>query len=342
MSTPSDQFKTIADTLSNLKRVLLLDDEASQSVKRAYLSSGNSIVCPSLEKRREEEVVAVRDQKGENGLQKEEVKSGSDSPRNQGEESRNGTCEEPGVACADETYVRSIPTMSEKSVIEVPPFQPQVVVEEPVTPPEEVEVLPRESGRPPVQSEESSENQPLSPRGSSAFPTSFEFMPKKSEMSSHSESVPEKSETSTHAESIPEASAHSASAPETSTHAEPMPETSTHSASIPELPTPSEPTPEKPTLPLDNAAVHIDLSQEGVEPKKPSPLTLEERMEQVLDAMEHQIACSESVHSAFKPPHIIPQPAQPSNTPSLRITHIQFIYINHRGCAVGALPRSHG
>ena len=81
MSTPSDQFKTIADTLSNLKRVLLLDDEASQSVKRACLSSGNSIVCPSLGKRREEEMVAVRDQKGGSGLQREEEKSGSDSSR---------------------------------------------------------------------------------------------------------------------------------------------------------------------------------------------------------------------------------------------------------------------
>lgn len=317
MSTPSDQFKTIADTLSNLKRVLLLDDEASQSVKRACLSSGNSIVCPSLGKRREEDMVAVRDQKGGSELQKEEEKSGSDLPRNHGEESRNDTCVEPGVVRSDEPDVRSTPNVLEKSVIEVLPVQPQVVAEEPVTPPEEVEDQARESERPLVQLEESSENQSLSPKGSSAFPA-------------NSESMPEKSEMSTHFESVPETSSHSESKPETSTHSESMPELSTH----------AEPTPEKPTLPLENAAIHIDLSQEGVEPKT-SPLTLEERMEQVLDAMEHQIASSESVHSAFKPPHIIPQPVQSSNTPSLPITHIQFIYINHRGCAVGALSRSH-
>ena len=307
MSTPSDQFKTIADTLSNLKRVLLLDDEASQSVKRACLSSGNSIVCPSLGKRREEEMVAVRDQKGGSGLQREEEKSGSDSSRNQEEESRDGTCVEPGVACSDETDVHPTPNVLEKSVIEVPPIQPQVVAEELVTPPEEVEDQARESERPLVQLEESSENQSLSLKGSSAFPNHSESMP---EMSAHSESV---SETSAHSESKQEKE-----------------ETSTHSESISK----------NPTLPLENAAIHIDLSQEGVEPKT-SPLTLEERMEQVLDAMEHQIASSESVHSAFKPPHIIPQPVQSSNTPSLPITHIQFIYINHRGCAVGALSRSH-
>ena len=250
-------------------------------------------------------MVAVRDQKGGSELQKEEEKSGSDLPRNHGEESRNDTCVEPGVVRSDEPDVRSTPNVLEKSVIEVPPIQPQVVAEEPVTLPEEVEDQPRESERPLVQLEESSENQSLSPKGSLAFPN-------------HSESMPE---MSTHSESVSKTSAHSESMPELSTHA--------------------EPTPEKPTLPLENAAIHIDLSQEGVEPKT-SPLTLEERMEQVLDAMEHQIASSESVHSAFKPPHIILQPVQSSNTPSLPITSIQFIYINHRGCAVGALSRSHG
>lgn len=327
MSTPSDQFKTIADTLSNLKRVLLLDDEASQSVKRACLSSGNSIVCPSLGKRREEDMVAVRDQKGGSELQKEEEKSGSDLPRNHGEESRNDTCVEPGVVCSDETDVHPTPNVLEKSVIEVPPIQPQVVAEEPVTLPEEVEDQPRESERPLVQLEESSENQSLSPKGSLAFPNHSESMP---EMSTHSESV---SKTSAHSESMPEMSTHSESMPDKQ-------ETSTHSESITELSTHAESISKNPTLPLENAAIHIDLSQEGVEPKT-SPLTLEERMEQVLDAMEHQIASSESVHSAFKPPHIIPQPVQSSNTPSLPITHIQFIYINHRGCAVGALSRSH-
>lgn len=259
-------------------------------------------------------MVAVRDQKGGSELQKEEEKSGSDLPRNHGEESRNDTCVEPGVVCSDETDVHPTPNVLEKSVIEVPPIQPQVVAEEPVTLPEEVEDQPRESERPLVQLEESSENQSLSPKGSLAFPN-------------HSESMPE---MSTHSESVSKTSAHSESMPETSTHSESITELSTHAESISK----------NPTLPLENAAIHIDLSQEGVEPKT-SPLTLEERMEQVLDAMEHQIASSESVHSAFKPPHIIPQPVQSSNTPSLPITHIQFIYINHRGCAVGALSRSH-
>lgn len=273
-------------------------------------------------------MVAVRDQKGGSELQKEEEKSGSDLPRNHGEESRNDTCVEPGVVRSDEPDVRSTPNVLEKSVIEVLPVQPQVVAEEPVTPPEEVEDQARESERPLVHLEESSENQSLSPKGSSAFPANSESMP----------------EMSTHSESVSKTSAHSESMPETSTHSESMPdkqETSTHSESITELSTHAESISKNPTLPLENAAIHIDLSQEGVEPKT-SPLTLEERMEQVLDAMEHQIASSESVHSAFKPPHIIPQPVQSSNTPSLPITHIQFIYINHRGCAVGALSRSHG
>ena len=142
-------------------------------------------------------MVAVRDQKGGSELQKEEEKNGSDLPRNHGEESRNDTCVEPGVVCSDETDVHPTPNVLEKSLIEVTPIHPQVVAEEPVTLPEEVEDQPRESERPLVQLEESSENQSLSPKGSLAFPNHSESMP---ETSTHSESV---SKTSAHSESMP-------------------------------------------------------------------------------------------------------------------------------------------
>ena len=67
-------------------------------------------------------------------------------------------------------------------------------------------------------------------------------------------------------------------------------------------------------------------------------LSLEERMEQILTTMDHQITSSDQARAAFKPPRISPPSPRPS--PTLSISRLLFVYINHRGCAV-AFPPSH-
>lgn len=67
-------------------------------------------------------------------------------------------------------------------------------------------------------------------------------------------------------------------------------------------------------------------------------LSLEERMEQILTTMDHQITSSDQARAAFRPPRISPPSPRPS--PTLSISRLLFVYINHRGCAV-AFPPSH-
>ena len=102
---------------------------------------------------------------------------------------------------------------------------------------------------------------------------------------------------------------------------------------------------ERETTPLKELEVSIDAipleepeTSKDVTALTDHSLSLEERMEQILTTMDHQITSSDQARAAFKPPRISPPSPRPS--PTLSISRLLFVYINHRGCAV-AFPPSH-
>lgn len=102
-----------------------------------------------------------------------------------------------------------------------------------------------------------------------------------------------------------------------------------------------EPMTSKDTIPLKEPEMLIEAPQ-GSEHRDTvltdHSLSLEERMEQILTTMDHQITSSDQARAAFRPPRISPPSPRPS--PTLSISRLLFVYINHRGCAV-AFPPSH-
>lgn len=103
-----------------------------------------------------------------------------------------------------------------------------------------------------------------------------------------------------------------------------------------------EPMTSKDTIPLKEPEMRKEALQKESEQKDAAltdhSLSLEERMEQILTTMDHQITSSDQARAAFKPPRISPPSPRPS--PTLSISRLLFVYINHRGCAV-AFPPSH-
>ena len=103
-----------------------------------------------------------------------------------------------------------------------------------------------------------------------------------------------------------------------------------------------EPMTSKDTIPLKEPEMLKEALQKESEQKDAAltdhSLSLEERMEQILTTMDHQITSSDQARAAFKPPRISPPSPRPS--PTLSISRLLFVYINHRGCAV-AFPPSH-
>ena len=103
-----------------------------------------------------------------------------------------------------------------------------------------------------------------------------------------------------------------------------------------------EPMTSKDTIPLKEPEMRKEALQKESEQKDAAltdhSLSLEERMEQILTTMDHQITSSDQARAAFRPPRISPPSPRPS--PTLSISRLLFVYINHRGCAV-AFPPSH-
>ena len=103
-----------------------------------------------------------------------------------------------------------------------------------------------------------------------------------------------------------------------------------------------EPETSKDTIPLKEPEMRKEALQKESEQKDAAltdhSLSLEERMEQILTTMDHQITSSDQARAAFRPPRISPPSPRPS--PTLSISRLLFVYINHRGCAV-AFPPSH-
>lgn len=103
-----------------------------------------------------------------------------------------------------------------------------------------------------------------------------------------------------------------------------------------------EPMTSKDTIPLKEPEMRKEALQKESEQKDAAltdhSLSLEERMEQILTTMDHHITSSDQARAAFKPPRISPPSPRPS--PTLSISRLLFVYINHRGCAV-AFPPSH-
>ena len=103
-----------------------------------------------------------------------------------------------------------------------------------------------------------------------------------------------------------------------------------------------EPETSKDTTPLKEPEMRKEALQKESEQKDAAltdhSLSLEERMEQILTTMDHQITSSDQARAAFRPPRISPPSPRPS--PTLSISRLLFVYINHRGCAV-AFPPSH-
>ena len=103
----------------------------------------------------------------------------------------------------------------------------------------------------------------------------------------------------------------------------------------------NEPSPwkEGPAVPIDKPAAWTNAIGEEGAPVTDHSLSLEERMEQILTTMDHQISTSDQARAAFKPPRISPPPSRPP--PTLSISRIVFVYINHRGCAVALHTSPH-
>lgn len=103
-----------------------------------------------------------------------------------------------------------------------------------------------------------------------------------------------------------------------------------------------EPMTSKDTIPLKEPEMLIEAPQ-GSEHRDTvltdHSLSLEERMEQILTTMDHQITSSDQARAAFRPPRISPPSPRPS--PTLSISRLLFVYINHRGCAVSFPPSHH-
>ena len=297
MSVAADNYRVITDTLSNLKRILLIDDDPTHCSKRVHLSplqqsvlasSLNEVVPPVIVgsatgntgAESTTTVESVEQELEQGGSSPDEIPNDHSSPvllssspnihieLSQEECERCGRQKEGAMMVVEDGSV----VMTAASVVATDPIArtEQPIVEEEVT------IRKRETT-------------PL----------------KESEVSK--DAIPLKG-------------------PETFRDAIPL----------------KEPEVSKDAIPLKESEVSKDALQNESEHKDVAltrhSLSLEERMDQILTTMDHQITSSDQARAAFKPPRVSPPAPRPS--PTLSIARLLFVYINHRGCAV-ALPPSH-
>ena len=313
MSVAADNYRVITDTLSNLKRILLIDDDPAHRSKRVHLSPlhqsalasslsevVNPVIAGSAAGNTGAEytttVESVEQELEQGGGSSDEIHNGHSSPvllssspdihieLSQEECERSGMQKEgammrmEGNGVEDDSVV-----LTSASVVATDPIARN---EEPIVL-EEVTIRKRETT-------------PLK-----ELEVSIDTIPLEEPMTSKDVTALEEPMTSKDVTALEE--------PETSKDTIPLKEPEM----LKEAPQDSE----------HRGAALTDHS-----------LSLEERMEQILTTMDHQITSSDQARAAFKPPRISPPSPRPS--PTLSISRLLFVYINHRGCAV-AFPPSH-
>ena len=325
MSVAADNYRVITDTLSNLKRILLIDDDPAHRSKRVHLSplhqsalasSLSEVVHPVIAgsatgnagAASTATVESVEQDLEQGGGSSDEIHNGHSSPvflssspdihieLSQEECERSGKQKEgammrmEGNGVEDDSVV-----LTSASVVATDPIARN---EEPIVL-EEVTIRKRET-TPLKELEVSIDTIPLEEPMKSKDVTALE-----EPMTSKDVTALEEPMTSKDVTALEE--------PETSKDTIPLKEPEM----LKEAPQDSE----------HRGAALTDHS-----------LSLEERMEQILTTMDHQITSSDQARAAFKPPRISPPSPRPS--PTLSISRLLFVYINHRGCAV-AFPPSH-
>ena len=362
MSVAADNYRVITDTLSNLKRILLIDDDPAHRSKRVHLSplqqsalasSLSEVVHPVIAgsatgnagAASTATVESVEQDLEQGGGSSDEIHNGHSSPvflssspdihieLSQEECERSGKQKEGAMMKVERNGVEdgSI-VMTAASVVATDPIARtgESIVREEVT------IRKRET-TPLEESEVSKDAIPL--KGPETFRDAIPL--KESEVSK--DAIPLKeSEVSKDAIPLEE--------PEVSKDAIPLKESEVSKDAIPlkgpEVSKDAIPLKEsevwKDAIPLKGPETSKDALQNESEHRDTAltdhSLSLEERMEQILTTMDHQITSSDQARAAFRPPRISPPSPRPS--PTLSISRLLFVYINHRGCAV-AFPPSH-
>ena len=326
MSVAADNYRVITDTLSNLKRILLIDDDPAQRSKRVHLSplqqsalasSLSEVVHPVIAgsatgnagAASTATVESVEQDLEQGGGSSDEIHNGHSSPvflssspdihielsqeecESSGKQKEGAMMRMEGNGVEDGSAV-----LTSASVVATDPIARN---EEPIVL-EEVTIRKRETT-------------PLK-----ELEVSIDAIPLEEPMTSKDTIPLEEPMTSKDVTALEE------------------PETSKDVTAL------EEPMTSKDTIPLKEPEMLKEALQKESEQKDAAltdhSLSLEERMEQILTTMDHQITSSDQARAAFKPPRISPPSPRPS--PTLSISRLLFVYINHRGCAV-AFPPSH-
>lgn len=318
MSTPEDNYRVITDTLSNLKRILLIDDDPAHRVKRLretplpqdMIASRSEAVQPVIA-----DSVAVN--------ASIEPATGVGRVEHELEQGGHSSEEVPLIPSSPILLPSSPDIHIELSQEECRMMNNEVAVlkendalkedpvlkEEPMVMKEEFEVL------------------------ISDHATLKESTPLNEELAVLKEPIALKREADVFKEE------NVALKESTSLNEEPV--MLTEEAALKVLSTVLKETTrmnEEPALKEEPAVAQI-TSREAPQSTAEHPLSIEERMEQILTTMEHQITSSDQARAAFKPPRISPPQSVPP--PTLSITRLLFVYINHRGCAVVLHPSPH-
>ena len=373
MSVAADNYRVITDTLSNLKRILLIDDDPAHRSKRVHLSplhqsalasSLSEVVHPVIAgsatgnagAASTATVESVEQDLEQGGGSSDEIHNGHSSPvflssspdihieLSQEECERSGKQKEgammrmEGNGVEDDSVV-----LTSASVVATDPIARN---EEPIVL-EEVTIRKRET-TPLKELEVSIDTIPLEEPMTSkdAIPleepmTSIDTIPLEEPMTSKDVTALEEPMTSIDTipleEPMKSKDITALEEPMTSKDVTALEEPMT-SKDVTAL---EEPETSKDTIPLKEPEMLKEAPQDSEHrgaALTDHSLSLEERMEQILTTMDHQITSSDQARAAFRPPRISPPSPRPS--PTLSISRLLFVYINHRGCAV-AFPPSH-
>ena len=345
MSQAADNYRIITDTLSNLKRILLIDDDPAHHAKRVQLSPLQQNVITSLHNATHPVIgnsgvvntgidSTISMERGDHecvqeGNTSEEVLRRHSSPspdihielsqeecrvrNDEGGELKEGNdepekpvaCKESDVMSVESDVVKEEHPVAVKEECELLKEEPAVMTEKPVVC-KEIEVKNMESDVVKEECELKEEPDVM---------TEKPVVCKECEVKNMESDVVKEE----------------------------------HAVAVTEIPIASkeyevmknEPTPwkEGPAVPIDKPAAWTNAIGDEGAPVTDHSLSLEERMEQILTTMDHQISASDQARAAFKPPRISPPPSRPP--PTLSISRIVFVYINHRGCAVALHTSPH-
>ena len=379
MSQAADNYRIITDTLSNLKRILLIDDDPAHNAKRVQLSPLQQNVITSLhnathpvignsgvvntgidstismergdhecvqEGNTSEEVLRRHSSPSPDihiELSQEECRvrndEGGELKEENDEPEKPVACKESDIMSVESDVVKEEHPVAVKEECELLKEEPDVMTEKPVVC-KECEVKNMESD---VVKEECEllKEEP-------AVMTEKPVVCKEIEVKNmESDVVKEECELKEEPDVMTEKPVVCKECEVKNMESDVVKEE--HAVAVTEIPIASkeyevmknEPTPwkEGPAVPIDKPAAWTNAIGEEGAPVTDHSLSLEERMEQILTTMDHQISASDQARAAFKPPRISPPPSRPP--PTLSISRIVFVYINHRGCAVALHTSPH-